>query len=146
MIDYPTEADERRVLERYHQGFDARHLDKADIRAVAGLAEVEASRAEVRAIVVEPDVLDYVRQIVAASRNAPEILLGGSPRASVGLLLASKAVSALRGKFFVGPDEVKEMTLPVLRHRLVLRPEAEIEGVTADQALRRILEQVPVPR
>ena len=146
LMGYPTPEEESLVLARWHAGFNAHDLDAAGVQAVADPAAIEAARTEVGQIVVEPGVLEYVRKLVAKSRESGDILLGGSPRASVGLLLSSKALAAIRGKFFVGPDEVKEMAYPVLRHRILLRPEAEIEGVKPDDAIRRVIEQVEVPR
>jgi len=146
VVGYPKPEEEQAVLARWHAGFHAHDLDSAGIGVVGDPAAVEAARKEVATIVVEPGVLRYIAAIVGKTRESPDILLGGSPRASVALLLASKAMAAMRGKFFVGPDEVKEMTLPVLRHRILLRPEAEIEGVRADDAIRRVVEGVEVPR
>jgi MoxR-like ATPase len=146
VVSYPTPEEELSVLSRWHAGFNAHDLDAAGVAAVADPAAVEAARREVVGIVVEPGVLRYIGSIVGRTRDSADLALGGSPRASVGLLLASKALAAIRGKFFVGPDEVKEMALPVLRHRILLKPEAEIEGVKADDALRRVVEAVEVPR
>ncbi len=146
VVGYPSAEDEQRVLSRWHAGFNAHDLESAGVRAVADPAAVEAARTEMRGIVVEAGVLRYVTAVVAKTRESNDILLGGSPRASVGLLLAAKGLAAVRGKFFVGPDEVKEMAVPVLRHRILLRPEAEIEGVRPDDAIRRAVESVEVPR
>ena len=132
VVGYPTPEEEQSVLSRWHAGFSAHDL--------------EAARTEAGAIVVEPGVLRYIGLLVGKTRDSSDILLGGSPRASVALLLASKALAALRGKFFVGPDEVKEMAYPVLRHRILLRPEAEIEGMKPDDAIRRVAESIEVPR
>jgi len=146
LVGYPSAVEEQTVLARWHAGFNAHDLDTAGVQVVADPAAIEAARTEVGSIVVEPGVLEYVRKVVAKTRESGDILLGGSPRASVGLLLASKALAAIRGKFFVGPDEVKEMAFPVLRHRILLRPEAEIEGMKPDDAIRRVIERVEVPR
>ena len=146
VVGYPTGDEEQAVLARWHGGFDAHDLAAAGLAPVADAAAIEAARKEAAGIVVEPGVMRYLRTIVGRTRESQDILLGGSPRASVALLLASKALAALRGKFFVGPDEVKEMALPVLRHRILLKPEAEIEGVKADEAIKRVVDAVEVPR
>ena len=98
------------------------------------------------ALRVEEPVLDYVGRIVRTTREDPQLILGCSPRAGVMLLQTAKVLAALRGLGFVSPEEVKEMAIPVLRHRLVLRPEADIEGIQPDQIIHRVLTQVPVPR
>ena len=146
IVTYPTPDEEQAVLARWHAGFNAHDLDTAGVQQVADPAAIEAARTEVATIVVEPGVLRYIGTVVGRTRESPDILLGGSPRASVALLLASKALAAIRGKFFVGPDEVKELAAPVLRHRILLRPEAEIEGMKPDDAIARVLQQVEVPR
>ncbi len=146
LVGYPTADEEQAVLARWHAGFHAHDLEGAGVGVVADPAAIEAARKEVGAIVVEPGVLRYIGAVVGKTRESPDILLGGSPRASVSLLLASKALAAIHGKFFVGPDEVKEMAYPVLRHRVLLRPEAEIEGVRPDDAIRRVVESIEVPR
>jgi MoxR-like ATPase len=97
-------------------------------------------------VAVEPAVIRYVRQVVAATRQSPVISLGGGPRASICLLLASKAAALLRGRSFATPDDVKAMSGPVLRHRIALAPDAELEGLTPDRAVRQVLDRVEVPR
>ena len=146
IVGYPSPDEEQAVLARWHAGFNAHDLEAAGVGVVADPAAIEAARAEVGSIVVEPGVLRYIGTLVTKTRESADLALGGSPRAAVGLLLASKALAALRGKFFVGPDEVKEMALPVLRHRILLKPEAEIEGMRPDDAIRRVFDQVEVPR
>ncbi len=145
-VDYPPLVAEQEVLRRYHLGFDAHNLDATGIGAVVDLAGLPALRAEVRSVVVEEGMLKYITQIAAASRRAHDLLLGGSPRASIDLLKAAKAYAALQGHAYVTPDDVKALVAPVYRHRVILRPEAEIEGVDADAALRKLLAQVEVPR
>jgi MoxR-like ATPase len=95
---------------------------------------------------VEDTVLGYVADLAAATRSSREILLGASPRASVGILLGARTSAVLDGRDFVTPDDVKGIALPALRHRVVLRPEAEMEGFSPDEVIRRVLETVPVPR
>jgi MoxR-like ATPase len=109
----------------------------------AGLAEMQA---EVQRTTVEDKVFNYIYETVKATRNSTDLLVGASPRAGIALLNCSKALAALRGRDFVIPDDVKELALPVLRHRVLLRPEAEVEGYNADRVLGSILAAQIVPR
>ena len=145
-VDYPPAQVEQEILRRYHNGFDAHNLDATGLQAVVTPDELPALRAEVQSITVEEGVLGYITRIAAASRRSPDLILGGSPRASITLLLASKVQAALQGRTYVTPDDVKSVTFPALRHRLILRPEAEIEGLDADGVIRRLLAGVEVPR
>lgn len=111
-----------------------------------GAEELERVRAVAREVQVSDAVRDYILQIVRRTRQNEYLLVGASPRAGIALLLVSKALAVLRGRSFVTPDDVKQMALPVLRHRLILKPEAEVEGLTADRILSSILEATPVPR
>ncbi len=146
LVEYPPEAVETEVLRRYHHGFDAHHLDTTDLRPVLNPAELPALRQEIRAVTVEEGILRYITQLANASRRSPDLLLGGSPRASITLLLAAKTFAALQGRSYVTPDDVKYILAPTYRHRIILRPEAEIEGLDADAVIRRIAAGVAVPR
>ncbi len=146
LVDYPVEAVETEVLRRYHQGFDAHHLEEADIRAVVAPAELPLLRQTIRAVTVEEGILRYITQLANASRRSPDLILGGSPRASITLLLAAKTYAALQDRSYVTPDDVKYVLAPTYRHRIILRPEAEIEGLDADAIIRRIAAGVAVPR
>ncbi len=145
-MDYPGEEEERDLLRRVHRGFSDLDLAAAGLTAVAGAEDLAACRREIAALTVQEPVLAYVADVVRATRQDPQLLLGCSPRASVMLLQAAKAVAGLRGRGYVTPDDVKDIALPVLRHRLILRPEADIEGLRADQVLQGVLATVPVPR
>jgi MoxR-like ATPase len=145
-IGYPSEEQEVEVLARHDRGLDPHDLDAAGVRPVAGPAELEAARREVDGLVVEPPVLAYIVALVRATRAAPAIELGASPRGAAALLHASKAWAWLAGRTFVTPDEVKAVAKPALRHRLLLRPEVELEGASADSVLDGILASVPAPR
>jgi MoxR-like ATPase len=145
-VGYPSEEQEVEVLARHDRGLDPHDLDAAGVRPVAGPAELEAARREVDGLVVEPPVLAYIVAIVRATRAAPAIELGVSPRGAAALLHASKAWAWLAGRTFVTPDEVKAVAKPALRHRLLLRPEVELEGASADSVLDGILASVPAPR
>ena len=148
-VPYPDSADERIVLERHHAAGLSEH-------AAAGLGDIPiepvpfelltAARREVRAVCVEPAIFDYLLAVVRRTRDWPSIALGASPRASTSLLLVAKALAAREGRDFVIPDDIKEAAQPVLRHRLVLRPEAELEGIDADRVIRDVLAATQVPK
>ena len=146
LVSYPPDEAEQEVLQRYHQGFDAHKLDSVDIEPVIHQAELASIWEEIRQVAVEPGVFGYITTLVSATRRSPDLLLGGSPRASIALLQSSKSYAALQGRSYVVPDDVKSLAAPVLRHRILLRPEAEIEGIDADSAIRRIIAGVDVPR
>lgn len=146
LVDYPGEAEERQVVANWNAGFNARRLEDIDIRPVQDPVAVLECRARVRQVTVEEGVQAYLVSIVRATRSAINISWGASPRAAVALLLCSKAIAAMRGRGFVTPDDVKEVAKPVLRHRIVLRSEAEIEGRTPDQILDEVISGIEVPR
>ncbi|MEW6210974.1 MAG: MoxR family ATPase [Acidobacteriota bacterium] len=146
LVDYPDEAEERQVVANWNAGFNARRLEDIDIRPVQDPVAVLECRARVRQTTVEEGVQAYIVSIVRATRDAINISWGASPRAAVALLLCSKAIAAMRGRAFVTPDDVKEVARPVLRHRIVLRSEAEIEGRTPDQVLDEVISGIEVPR
>lgn len=146
LVDYPPEAAETEVLRRYHHGFDAHQLDATHIRPVLHPDELPSLRQEIRQVTVEEGILRYITQLANASRRSPDLMLGGSPRASITLLLAAKSYAALQGRSYVTPDDVKYVLAPTYRHRIILRPEAEIEGLDADAVIRRIAAGVAVPR
>ena len=145
-VPLPERDDEVAVLQRHHDGFDPRDLAAAGLSAVAGAKELDAGRAAARAVTVTPDVLGYVVDVCRATRSSPSVSLGVSPRGATGLLAAAKAWAWLSGRDFLTPDDVKALSRPALRHRLSLRPEAELDGVTPDGVLDGVLASVPVPR
>jgi MoxR-like ATPase len=146
LVPYPTAEQEQAVLARHDAGLDPHDLSSAGVQAVAGAAELAAARQEVAAVRVEPPVQGYIVAIVRATRESPSLELGVSPRGATMLLKSAKAWAWLAGKPFVTPDEVKAVAKPTLRHRIELRPEVELEGVTADGVLDGVLASVPVPR
>jgi MoxR-like ATPase len=143
LVGYPTAEQESVVLQRHHEGLDPHDLAAAGVRAVAG---VEEARREVGAVQVEPVVRDYVVALARATRETPSVELGVSPRGAAALLHAAKAWAWLSGRPFLTADEVKAVAKPVLRHRLLIRPELELEGTTADGVLDSLLASVPAPR
>jgi MoxR-like ATPase len=143
-VGYPSEEAERAMLRLARRGLAPSGL--YDVRAVAGAEDLRAARTSVDETQVAAEVLDYVAAVVRRTRELPSVALGGSPRATVHLLGAAKAAARLAGRDFVTPDDVARMALPVLRHRLVLTPEAELERYTPESAIRGALDAVPVPR
>jgi MoxR-like ATPase len=144
-LDLPERSDEVEVLTRHAAGFNPRNLEAAGVTAVldaAQLAEAQAAAAQVGS---SADVVGYAVDLARGTRQSPSVKLGVSPRGTTALLAASKAWAWLNGSSAITPDHVQAMALPVLRHRIQLRPEAELEGVTADSILRSILQQVQVP-
>ncbi len=146
IIDYPQQDEEQEIVARWDAGFNAQHLERADIVPLPDAAAISQSRHEVRSMRMEPGVQKYIVEIVRRSRIHPTILYGASPRASIALLLCSKALAAIRGRDFPTPDDVRDIAMPVLRHRLALRAEAELEGATPDAVISDILKTVDVPR
>ncbi|MBI5369401.1 MAG: MoxR family ATPase [Planctomycetes bacterium] len=147
VIDYPEAAVEGRMLEAYASG--RRLLDEvlAGLKPCLGAEDRAAARRLVgSAVKVEAGLRDYILKIVTATRGDESVQLGAGPRASLALLDSCRALAALRGRNFITPDDVKEMAGPVLRHRVILSPEAEMEGLVLDDLLKRIFEKVEVPR
>jgi MoxR-like ATPase len=145
-MEYPAAAEEVEILRRAAAGQDGHDLEAAGVRPVLSAADLAALRARARAVPVAPALLEYVSRLVRASRELPRVRLGASPRAGVALLAAARARAALRGAEWLTPDDVKAMAPAALRHRLVLRPEAELEGATADEFVAELLASVEVPR
>jgi len=145
-VTYPSQPQETEMLTRHDRGLDPHDIAGAGVRPVASAADLAAGRAAIEALRVEAPVLDYVVSLVRATRESPSVVLGVSPRGATALLHASKAWAWLAGRDYVTPDEVKAVVKPALRHRLLLRPELELEGATADGVLDGILASVPVPR
>jgi MoxR-like ATPase len=146
LVPYSALDAEVEILRRYHHGFDAHDLVSAGLQAILPAEAVGQIRKTVTQVVVEEGVLNYVARIASASRQSPDVVLGASPRASTHVLLASKTYAAIQGRAYVTPDDVKTVLPPVYRHRLLLKPEAEIEGLDADAVIGRLLGQVEVPR
>ncbi len=144
-LDLPERDHEVEVLRRHAEGFNPRDLVAAGVTPVLDAEQLAAAQAAVARVGASPDVLAYAVDLARATRQSPSVKLGVSPRGSTALLAAAKAWAWLNGFDAITPDHVQAMALPVLRHRIQLRPEAELEGVTADTILRSILQQVQVP-
>ncbi len=144
-VPYPDADDERTILQRHHASLTGTSMQDIPVESVP-FDLLLAARREVRAVRVEPAIFDYLLAVVRRTRDWPSIALGASPRAGTGLLLVAKGLAAREGRDFVIPDDIKEAAQPVLRHRLVLRPEAELEGIDADRVIRDVLAATQVPK
>ncbi len=142
----PSRDEEITVLQRHDAGFNPRDLAAAGVTAVASVDDLDAGRAAVSAVAVKPEVLGYIVDIARATRQSPSLSLGVSPRGATALLNTAKAWAWLSSRDYVTPDDVKALARPALRHRVMVRPEAELEGVTPDGVLDTVLGSVPVPR
>lgn len=143
IVNYPPLEDEILILERQNNGSLSRNQM---LNAVLRVEQLEALRKQLDEIMVEQNLLAYIAQIVHATRNNSWIALGASPRASLAILKASKALAAIRGRDFVTPDDIKEVALPALRHRIILTPEKEMEGTSTDTIICQLIDQIEVPR
>jgi len=144
-VAYPDAQQEIEILERYQAGFDARELDRMELAALESRA-LAAARDAVGKVKVEPGLFKYITEITRRTREWPALSLGASPRAALNLLFASKAMAAMDGREYIIPDDVKEVAPAVLRHRLVLKPEADLEGISAEQVIGEVLKGVEVPK
>ncbi|MCC3316636.1 AAA family ATPase [Nocardia africana] len=144
-IRLPGRDDEFRILQRHAAGFDPRDLDAAGVRAVAGAAHIAAARSAVAQVTVNPEVLAYIVDLCRATRTSPAVQHGASPRGATAVLASARALAWLNGRAFVTPDDVKTVAVTALRHRLQLRPEAELDGVTGEGVMSSVLATVPVP-
>lgn len=144
-VGYPEEQQEIEILQRYQGGFDARELDRLEL-APLETASLEAARDAVSNVKVEPGLFRYISEITRRTRDWPALSLGASPRAALNLLFASKATAAMDGREYIIPDDVKAAAPAVLRHRLVLKPEADLEGISGEQVIGEILKGVEVPK
>jgi MoxR-like ATPase len=145
-VDHGSLEAEEAVLARYQDGFDARAFDELPIEPILDRERLVALRDECGRVGVDATLLSYIARLVRASRELADVQLGASPRAAIALLQGSKAAAALEGRGYVLPDDVKRLARPALRHRLMLRPEAELDGLTPDLVVDRLLGAVEVPR
>jgi MoxR-like ATPase len=143
-VTYPSNADEKQMLESFHarRGLN----DLSVLTPIMDAAKVARLQDIVRGIYIEPRLIHYIVDLVAATRNSPDLYLGGSPRASINLMTASKAIAAMRGRDFVTPDDVQFVAPHVLHHRVMLTPEKEMEGGTARQVIEGLMNEMEVPR
>ena len=146
LVDYPTQEQETRILDGYLQGHDHRRLDSYGLQSVLNGEDILQVQQAISGVIVEPAIVQYITAITARTRDWTSIEVGASPRASVSMLLASRALAACRGRNFVTPDDVKQLAPWVLRHRLRLNPEAEIEGTTMEAVIHDVLDAVEAPQ
>ena len=146
LVDHGSADAERGIVQRHHAGLQVTDLATAGLQPLVDEAEVLELRAQVFTTKVDESVADYLVAIGRATRAMPEVQYGASVRGALGLLHASKAMAAFVGRDYVTPDDVKAVAAPVLRHRIVLKPEAELDGLRPDDVIQRILSSVPVPR
>ena len=145
-LDLPARNEEIEILNRHAAGFRPTDLAQAGLRAVADQHTIAAARTEIAQIKTSPEVLAYIVDLVQATRTSPSFQAGVSPRGSTALMKTAKAWAWLVGRDFITPDDVQTLVLPCLRHRVSLRPEAEMDGVSIDQVLTGLIATVPVPR
>jgi MoxR-like ATPase len=145
-VNLPARDDEIAILARHAAGFDPRKLSAAGIRPVAGAAELAAARAAALRVHAAPEIAGYIVDLCRATRQSPSLLLGVSPRGATALLATSRAWAWLSGRDYITPDDVKALARPTFRHRVQLRPEAELDGASPDGVLEAVLAAVPVPR
>lgn len=146
LVPYSPIDVEVEILRRTHQGFDAHNLEASGLSKVISSREVTEIRKLVHQVTVEDGILNYIASLNAASRRSPDLVLGASARAATHVLMASKTFASIQGRDYVTPDDVKYVLPAVFRHRILLKPEAEIEGLDADAVIQRLMGQVEVPR
>jgi MoxR-like ATPase len=144
-VTYPAVQEEVQLLANVQNGFESRELEKMNLHPI-GTGLLEQAQQQVKSVTVEQALFSYIVQIVRRTRDWPSLSLGASPRAAVSLMAVSKAFAAMDGRDYVIPDDVKASVRPVLRHRIMLRPEADLEGITPDQVLEDVLRAVEVPK
>ena len=145
-VDYPGREMEQQVLMNYHDGFNAFKLEEAGVEGVIDRDLLAQCQAAIQAVTVEASIFEYIVELAEASRRSDDLILGGSPRASIALLLSSKTYAAMQGRDYILPDDVKQLAPHVYRHRILLKPEAEIVGLSADDVIDRLLAELEIPR
>ncbi len=146
LVGYPDVAWERQLLHNVDAGFSAQNLAAAGLTPLLTPQTLAAARAAISEVTIDSSIIEYITAITRESRASSDLVLGGSPRASIALLQSAKTAAAMEGRAFVVPDDVRSLAPHVLRHRIILKPEAEMEGITPDSAIARILNRLPVPR
>ncbi|MEN2774408.1 MoxR family ATPase [Acetivibrio clariflavus] len=146
LVDYMPHKFENMLLQKYNSGFNSKEIENQNINVVCTFEDIKRCREEIQGVQVNEGIINYITSIVRATRNSPTIALGASPRASIALLLTAKTYAAMDGRNYVIPEDVKELALPVLRHRIIIKPEAGIDGLSNDDAIKNILAKVEVPR
>ena len=143
-VKYPSLQEETMILQQHHQQKTAEQLN--EIEPILTAAQIETYRNQVRNLHVEPKLLEFVAKIIHETRNSKSLYLGGSPRASLAIVNAAKAIAAISGRDFVTPEDIIYVTPAVLRHRIMLSPDKEMEGVTPDEVVQQIIQKLEIPR
>lgn len=146
MIGYPSVSAEKEVLKRYNNGFSSVNLDASNIQTVCSAEDILWCREQVQKVNVEDELMEYIVNIISETRHNTVIDIGSSPRGSIALLQCAKACAAYNGRDYVIPEDIKKMAIPTLRHRIILKPEVELEGIKSEQVLTDILSKIKVPR
>ena len=146
VVGYPAKDAEKQILLNAQAGFKAKKLDLERIQAIATVADILSLRQQVQNIQVEDNIFDYLLNLVERTRQHPDLILGASPRSTVAWLNATKANACISSRDYVTPDDVKEVAAPLLRHRLLLKPEAQLDNVQINEVIESILKQISVPR
>ena len=145
-LDYPAAPEEREILTRYGKCTEVHDFEKSGLGRLGEGRWSAGLRQQVQKVGIEEGIVGYVQNLLEQTRRSPQLYLGASPRGGIALLRTVQCLAALEGRDFITPDDIKRMALPVLRHRVILRPEAELDGLSPDTVLLRILEGIPVPR
>lgn len=143
-VTYPSLENETKIIAEYHQRKNT--VDINTVNSVMNASEVKDYRGKVSVVHIDANLISYIANIVNHTRNNSSLYLGASPRASLAILTSAKAIAAMRGRDFVTPDDIKFVTNPVLKHRVILTPEKEMEGITANDVIKQIIEKIEVPR
>jgi MoxR-like ATPase len=146
IISYPSPAAEKEVLKRYQGGFSSTNLEQANIEIVSTAEDIEGFKKEVERVRVDESLMEYIIAIISETRNNPLIDIGSSPRGAIALFKSAKGCAAFYGRDFVIPEDIKRMAIPTLRHRIMLKPELELEGLKVEQVITDILSKIKVPR
>ena len=144
LVPYPSELEEIAILNQFHQMGNTAALDT--IRPVLNAQQITSLRRQIKTLIIEEKLLHFIARLVHQTRNHKSIYLGGSPRASLAIMNASKAIAAMQGRDFVTPEDILEVVTPVLRHRIILSPEKEMEGISEDEVIRQIIQSMDIPR
>jgi MoxR-like ATPase len=144
VVPYPTEQEELRILTQFHQMGNTQAQDV--IKPVLNASQITALRQQIKTLVIEEKLLAFIAKLIQQTRNHKSIYLGASPRASLAIMNASKAMAAMQGRDFVTPEDILDVVKPVLRHRIILAPDKEMEGITEDDVIKQIVDAMDVPR
>ena len=144
VVNYPTHEEEIDIITRHHERKGMQAV--SEVNAILSAEQIQVFRQFAQQVHVEKNLLQYIAQIIQETRNNPMLFLGASPRASISILTGAKAYALINGRDFVSPEDIKFIALPVLRHRLILSPEKEMEGISADEVVKQIVDKIEVPR